>query len=180
MVIAKSLNLTPLFESKKVLTVDRPAVLHTQDARFQANKDIPVICVQRKNLFNEVISAVIAEHYQEWNTYTTVGDPFVADLNVLEQKYIWHKWWHKAFNHYTIYTNKTYITFEDFIGNSQQLCNILSIPEINYQSQPALRKPHECILNFDQLIETFNLYENNLQFQNSDIKTYDWFDLKKI
>jgi len=180
MVIAKSLKLLPLFDSKQIATVNSPSILHTHEAHFQANKDITVVCVQRKNIFNEIVSAIIAEHYREWYAYTSNGDPFVVDRDMFEVKYIWHKWWHKAFDHYTTYTNKTYVTFEDFIGNSQKLCNLLNIPEVNYQSEPSLKKPHECILNFDQLPEMFDWFENNPEFQNPDITNYNWVDLKKL
>jgi hypothetical protein len=179
LVIANSLKQTALFNDNEITNINSPSILHTHNAHLQVDKTIPVICVQRKNLFNEIISAVIAEHYQEWNTYTNTGEPFVVDADLFETKYIWHKWWHRAFNHYTDYTNKTYLIFEDFIGNSQRLCNILNIPEVNYQSQPSIRKPSECILNLNHLQERFTMLENNSEFQASDITKYDWVDLKK-
>jgi hypothetical protein len=179
-VVAKSLKLTALFDDNESLNIDSPAILHTHNAHFQANKHTPVICVHRKSLFNEIVSAVIAEHYQEWNTYTNAGDPFLVDANLFKTKYIWHKWWHKAFDHYTDYTAKTHIVFEDFIGNSKHLCNILNIPVVNHQSQQSIRKPDECILNLAQLKDVFNMFENDLQIQHSNITDYNWVDLKKI
>jgi hypothetical protein len=179
LVIAKSLKLNKLFDDRDLINLNSPSILHTHNAHCQVDKNIPVVCVQRKNLFNEVISAVIAEHYQEWNTYTNTGEPFEVDAELFETKYIWHKWWHKAFNHYTDYTNKTYIMFEDFIGNSRYLCNLLNIPIVDFQSCASIRKPSECILNFEHLKEQFDIFENNLEFQSSDITTYNWIDLKK-
>jgi len=180
LVIAKSLKLNVLFDDKELINIDSPSILHTHNAHFQTDKNIPVICVQRKNLFNEIISAVIAEHYQEWNTYTSTGEPFVVDAELFETKYIWHKWWHDAFNYYTDYVNKTYILFEDFIGNSQYLCNALNIPNVSYQSCASIRKPSEYILNLDYLKEQFDIFENDSTFQNLDITKYNWIDLKKL
>lgn len=175
LVISNSLKLTPLFDVGLVSN-ETQSVLHTHDPCFQADKNIPVICTQRKNLFDQIISSYMANQYQEWYQYTDNGDSFVADINIFEKKYTWYKFWNRAFDTHTTYLNKTYITFEDFIGNSRKLCNILNIPEIDFQSQQSMRNPQEYILNYSQLKEKFDLIENDLHIQTTNNEIYNWAD----
>lgn len=178
--VSRSLGLMPVFDNQGFDTSStRSMILHTHDAMLQLPNDPVVICPSRDNLFKEVCSAVIAEHYNEWYDYTDNHQPFVADLDQFDVKYIWHKRWLEAFEHYTKYTNKIYLKFEEFIGNSVKLCQLLGIPPVEYVSKPSPRRPEQCIINFQQIKDRFVELESDLALKQIPVEYYNWKDHKK-
>lgn len=135
-----------------------PIVYHSHDAQLQLDPDTPVLHVIRKDLFNEIISAVISEQYNEWYSYTGNKSPFTADLCMFEQKYFWHKHWHNAHRALTNYTNRQDLIFEEFIGKSEVICNQLNIPIVTFNTN---KSPYSQanILNINELKEKFSELE---------------------
>jgi hypothetical protein len=158
--IAKSLRIRPVMSNQESLPFSKsPIVYHSHDAQLQLDLDIPVLHVMRKNLYAEIISAIICEQYNEWTVYTGNKPPFVADLEIFEQKYIWHKYWHQAHRALTQYHNRQVLVFEDFIGRSEIVCSQLNIPLVSMQTN---KSPYseQNILNIDELKEKFNKLES--------------------
>jgi len=179
-VMAKSLNLQPIYSDWRKLTVDQPAVLHSHEAKLQLDKDVTVIQVHRRDVFAQVISAIIAEEYNEWRVYqVTDKQPFVADIDKFYDKYVWHKKWHQAFEYYTQYTNVQHVWFEDFIGNAERLCDLLNIPKKD-DLPKSQKSPYNqnYILNIEQLKQEFRRLENDTHLQQCAIQEFNWDDLK--
>jgi hypothetical protein len=163
--IARSLGLKAIMSTQTPLPkTDEPLVYHSHDAQLQLlDQDIQVIHVTRRDLFNEIISAVMCEQYNEWYNYSGLGQPFVADLNVFENKYHWHKYWHRAHHSLTRYQNRRYLTFENFIGRSEVICRELNIPSVTdvyTQKNPYLSSN---ILNIYDLSQRFLQLESTAQ-----------------
>jgi hypothetical protein len=180
LVIAKALDMRVIAGNWRNFSLDRPTVLHSHEAKLQIHKDVCVVQVHRKDVFAQVISAIIAEQYNEWASYDPVGkQPFVADIDTFYDKYTWHKKWHQAFEHYTQYTNVQHVWFEDFIGDAEKLCALLNIP-----TKPNLPKSqkspygHERILNIDQLQQEYQRLEQDQELQQRAIYEFNWEDLK--
>jgi hypothetical protein len=183
MTIAKSLRLQSVFSlSTENINSAVSIVRHTHDATLQLpNHDIVVVQPYRCNLFKELVSAVISETYNEWsdNSYTGNREPFVCDLDLFRIKYIWHKKWHQAFEHYTVYSNRVYLCFEDFIGNSSAVCKALDIPTCNLKTQKSPYSENN-ILNIDQLQQEFDILEKDQTIQTAPIENFTWVDLKAL
>jgi hypothetical protein len=167
--IAQSLKMRLVMSNQEPLpNTDQPVVYHSHDAQLQLpdQTDLQVIHVTRKDLFSEIISAVICEQYNEWFGYSGNGQPFVADLNIFEQKYNWHKNWHRAHHALTQYNNRHYLKFEEFIGRSEVICQQLNIPVVSTHTQ---KSPYSLknILNLEQLTQRFVELEatSDLSFQ---------------
>jgi hypothetical protein len=175
--ISRSLGYTVIYASHTtVLENNMPPIYHTHDATFQIpDNNLIVVQPYRKDIFKEIISAVIAEKYNEWFVYSNKQEPFVVDLETFKNKYQWHKNWHRAFEHYTRYKYRKYLCFEDFIGNSIKICNYLGIPEVKYHSEKSPYTTQQ-ILNFDELQEEFIKLELNPYLQNEPIETQNWTD----
>jgi hypothetical protein len=181
MVLCKSLNLLPLFtnNTERIVT-NKPFVMHLHDATWLIPDHVRIVCPRRRNLLKETLSAVISEQFQEWNNYTGQHSPFLADIEMFEIKYIWHKKWFKAFDHYQKNQDKTFIYFEDFIGNSENLCGLLNIPTVTIQSQKSPYDPYQYILNIKELEKKFLELEQDQKLQNTPIDCFDWSDKKNV
>lgn len=181
--IAKSLQLTPVFSWPQENTNDHtPLVLHSHNAKLQLPDDnIVVVQPYRRNLFKELVSAVIGETYNEWSdeSYSGQGAPFVCDINLFRTKYAWHKKWRQAFEYYTSYTNRVYLCFEDFIGNSLAVCESLGIPKVYHTSKKSPYSEN-TILNIDQLRLEFEKLEQDQELQNESVEKISWVSQKKI
>jgi len=178
-VISKSLGYPIIFANhKKTLENTAPVILHTHDATFQIpDNNLIVVQPYRRDIFKELISAVIAEKYKEWFTYSNNQQPFIVDLPTFRNKYQWHKHWHRAFEHYTKYKHRKYLCFEDFIGDSIKICKYLDIPPVTYCSDKSPYNKQQ-ILNFDELQQEFISLELNPYLQNEPIETQNWTDRK--
>lgn len=153
--IAHSLGIRPIMSNKSPLPVnDIPVVYHSHDAQLQLDPDVPVLHVTRNDVFAEIISAVISEQYNEWAQYSGNKPPFVADVAMFENKYYWHKYWHHAHRALTHYNNRRVLVFEEFIGNSQLLCDQLGIPRVHYKTEKSPYSQNN-ILNIAELREKF-------------------------
>jgi hypothetical protein len=155
--ISLSLGVKTVMSNQEPLPdTSQPLVYHSHDAQLQLpDHDIQVVHVTRRNLFGEITSAIICEQYNEWFNYSGQGLPFVADLNMFEEKYNWHKYWHHAHQSLTQYQNRHYLTFEDFIGRSEVICSELNIPIVkNVRTQ---KSPYSSsnILNIHELLQKF-------------------------
>lgn len=153
-------------------------IYHTHDATLQLpDHDLTVIQPQRKDLFAEIVSALIAEHYNQWTEYTPEQTPFVADLDMCYDKYVWHKYWHKAFETLTRYQHRIYLTFEQFIGRSAVVCKALGIPSVDLVTQ---KSPHSVknILNIEQVKSLFDKLENDRLLHARSVTDFDWQDHK--
>jgi hypothetical protein len=158
--IAQSLRMRLVMSNQEPLPdTNEPLVYHSHDAQLQLpDQDLQVIHVTRDDVFGEIISAVICEQYNEWSSYSGNGQPFIADLDIFEQKYNWHKNWHLAHHALTKYKNRHYLKFEDFIGRSDVICKQLDIPLVITRTQ---KSPYSSknILNIDQLLQRFTELE---------------------
>jgi len=158
--IAKSLGIRAVMSNQEPMPQSSNLIVyHSHDAQLQLNSDIPVLHVMRKNLYAEIISAMVCEQYNEWAFYTGNKPPFVADLEMFEQKYFWHKYWHQAHRELTHYTNRKILVFEDFIGHSEILCDQLEISRIKIQTNKNLYSENN-ILNANELKEKFDELES--------------------
>ncbi len=157
--IAKSLKIRSVMSNISQLpNNDEPIVYHTHDAQLQLDSNIPVLHIVRKNLFAEIISAIICEEYNEWFRYTGNKDPFVADLDRFEEKYFWHKHWHAAHRAMTNYKHRQELSFEEFIGSSETICDQLQIPRVQVETD---KSPYSVdnIINIQELRHKFNSLE---------------------
>jgi hypothetical protein len=174
--IAQSLRLRLVMSNQEPLPdTDEPIVYHSHDAQLQLpDQDLQVVHVTRDGVFGEIISAVICEQYNEWSRYSGKGQPFVADLDVFEQKYNWHKNWHRAHHTLTKYKNRHYLKFEDFIGRSDVVCKQLNIPLVITRTQ---KSPYSSknILNLEQLTQRFVELE---AATGLDFQAEQWKDLR--
>lgn len=175
--IAQSLHMRLVMSNQEPLpNTNEPIVYHSHDAQLQLpdQPDLQVIHVTRNDLFSEIVSAVICEQYNEWFRYSGNGQPFVADLDIFEQKYNWHKNWHRAHHALTHYTNRHYLKFEDFIGRSEVICQQLNIPSVITRTK---KSPYSSknILNIDQLTQRFNELEAAI---DQEIQAEQWKDQK--
>jgi hypothetical protein len=176
--IARSLGLRSVFSNQEPLpNTDKPIVYHSHDAQLQLpDQDIQVVHVSRHDLFNEIISAVICEQYNEWFRYSGQGQPFVADLLTFENKYRWHKNWHRAHHELTQYQNRHYLKFEDFIGRSEVVCQSLNIPVVQIRTQ---KSPYSAsnILNIQELSQRFAELESA---EPAEIQAEQWKDQRAL
>lgn len=179
-VVARAMHLYPIYGNWRNLPLVRPSVLHSHEAKLQLNPDVKVIQVHRRNVFAQIISAMIAEEYNQWSNYdATNKKPFVANIDQFFDKYIWHKKWHQAFEHYTQYKNVQHVWFEDFIGNAEKLCTLLNIPQTS--NLPHSKKSpfgEHYISNIERLKKEFNHLENDTSLQQSAVEKFNWDDLK--
>lgn len=178
--IARSLGYEVVFDSNLLITPapenNTPVVYHSHDATLQFDKDIIVIQPYRKNIFNAIISAVISEEYREWNIYTGNKLPFVADLEIFKEQYIWHRYWNKMFTQSTKYNNRINLCFDDFIGDSQKICSSLNIPLTSYTSTMSPYKNN--VLNVIELEEYYKQLEK--EFTNNIPELFKEIHSKKI
>lgn len=176
MTIARSLNMRLIMSNQTALpATSEPIVYHSHDAQLQLpDQDITVVHVTRSDLFAEIVSAIICEQYNEWFDYSGKGQPFVADMEVFEQKYNWHKNWHRAHHKLTQYTNRRYLKFEEFIGRSEVVCQQLGIPVVNIRTQ---KSPYSQanILNLAQLQQRFVELEAT---EPVEFQAEQWKDLR--
>jgi len=176
--IARSLGLRAVFSNQTpLINTDNPIVYHSHDAQLQLpDQDIHVVHVSRRDLFNEIISAVICEQYNEWFNYSGHGQPFVADLLTFENKYWWHKNWHRAHHELTRYQNRHYLNFEDFIGRSEVICQSLNIPVVQIKTQ---KSPYSFsnILNIQELSQRFVELEST---ELAEIQAEQWKDQRAL
>jgi hypothetical protein len=181
--IAKSLNYRAMFSpAQQNINLNTPMVRHTHDATLQLpDNEIIVVQPYRQNLFRELISAVIAETYNEWSdsSYTGNGTPFVCDLEMFTNKYVWHKKWHQAFEYYTVYSRRIHLCFEEFIGNSAAVCQALDIPVVDLATKKSPYSENN-ILNVDQLQQEFEKLEQDQELQNAPIENFIWKNLKEV
>lgn len=174
--ISQSLRIPAVMSNQSALpNTSKSFVYHSHDAQLQLDPDIPVLHIMRKDLFAEIISAVISEQYNEWAIYTGNKPPFVADLEMFDQKYRWHKYWHQAHRALTKYNHRQILNFEEFIGRSELICDQLQIPQVRFQTS---KSPYsqKNILNIDELKNRFAQLE-----QEPEPETWnsnEWKDLK--
>lgn len=157
--IAKSLKIRAVMSNQEALVENSvPVVYHTHDAQRQLNFDTPMLHIVRRDLFAEIISATVCEEYNEWFHYSGNKPPFVADPEVFEQKYHWHKYWHQAHRALTHYTNRQELIFEEFIGRSEVVCDTLGIPRVSVTTN---KNPYSAanILNINELRDKFDQLE---------------------
>jgi hypothetical protein len=159
--IAQSLGYKVVFDNNLLITPapknNIPVIYHSHDVTLQFDEDIIVIQPYRKNIFNAIVSAVISEEYREWNNYTGNKQPFVADLEIFKEQYIWHRYWDKMFTRSTKYNNRINLCFDDFIGDSQKVCLSLNIPLTSYTSIISPYKNN--VLNITELEEYYKQLE---------------------
>jgi len=177
--IAQSLGMRLVMSNQEPLPATAESmVYHSHDAQLQLpdQPDLQVIHVTRNDLFSEIVSAMICEQYNEWFRYSGNGQPFVADLDIFEQKHNWHKNWHRAHHALTHYTNRHYLKFEDFIGRSEVVCQQLNIPSVITRTK---KSPYSSknILNIDQLTQRFAELEST---EPAEIQAEQWKDQRAL
>ncbi len=174
MTIAQSLNMRLVIQ-ESLPDTNEPVVYHSHDARLQLpDQDITVVHVTRNDLFGEIVSAIISEQYNEWFNYSGKGQPFLADIGMFEQKYYWHKNWHRAHHELTHYRDRRYLKFEDFIGCSKVVCQQLNIPVVSTFTQKSPYSQRN-ILNLAQLQQRFVELQATEQVE---FQAEQWKDLK--
>ena len=162
--------------------IDATVIYHSHIATMQLPEDVVVVCPVRANLFDTVLSAVIAEHTAEWSQYSGNIDPINIDFESVERKYIWCKRWQEAFSYYTHYKNKIYLDFDQFTQDPSVIYTATGLPVPSNITLPTTKSPYGThnILNFDEMKYFFNKLENDVPINSCDITEFDWGNNKAI
>ena len=147
----------------------------THDATLQMSEDTIVICSRRKDLWRQTLSAVIAQYTNEWTTYSNSLDTFEIILEDFENKYVWNLRWFDAFNHYTRYSKKIDLYFEDFIQQPSHINLKLELPNIDidfaYESSPYRETK---IKNLYIIKDFFLQLEKNVHLHTFPVEERNW------
>ena len=162
--------------------IDATVIYHSHIATIQLPEDVVVVCPVRTNLFDTVLSAVIAEHNDEWSSYSGYMEPIKVDFESIERKYIWSKRWQEAFSYYTRYKNKIYLDFDQFTQDPSVVYTATGLTAPDNISLPTTKSPYgkHNILNFDEMKYFFNKLEADTAINSCAITEFDWGNNKAI
>jgi hypothetical protein len=147
----------------------------THDATLQLPENTIVICARRRDLWRQTLSAVIAQYTNEWTRYSDSSDIFEIAPEDFENKYVWNLRWFDAFNHYTNYSKKIDLYFEDFIQQPSHINLTLSFPHINIDLTSESSPYRETkIKNLDTIKNLFVQLEKNVHLHNFPVEERNW------
>lgn len=147
----------------------------THDATLQLSEDTIVICARRRDLWRQTLSAVIAQYTNEWTTYSNSLDTLKITLEDFENKYVWNLRWFDAFNHYTKYSKKIDLYFEDFIQQPSHINLKLMLPNIDIDVASEFSPYRETkIKNLNIIRDFFVELEKNVHLRTFPIEERNW------
>lgn len=147
----------------------------THDATLQLPSDTMVICSRRRDLWQQTLSAVIAQYFGEWTEYSNRSDRISIRFEDFENKYVWNLRWFEAFDYYTSYPTKIDIFYEDFIRDPGLLNRCLGLPEIPIQTS-TFASPYRSdrVENLQELKDFFCSLEQNTYLQSFPVHERCW------
>ena len=159
-----------------------PVIYHSHIATIQLSEDVITVCPIRTNLFDSILSSVIAEHTAEWFHYSGVTELIKVDFDLVEKKYIWCKRWQEAFSYYTHYKNKIYLDFNQFTEDPAVVFKAVGLLPPENITLTTKKSPYgkHNILNFEELEYFFKKLECDTIINSCPITEFDWGNHRAI
>lgn len=176
--ISRSTGLRIISDAETHKDVTTPVIYHTHHATLQlADDDLTVVCCTRKDLYATTISAIIGEVSNEWGKYTGNQKPFTVSRDMVEQKYVWNRWWQQQFDTLNTYKNKVYLGFEEFTKNPNVIFDTLNIPAVDV---PVIKSPYteQHIVNIDEVKQWIGEIEKDPTLEDFALNTFQWHNGK--
>jgi len=127
-----------------------------------------LILVSRKNLFNAVMSTIVAQRTKEFTYYTNKSTvPFEVDCSPAKEfsnQWNWHKYYWKCCTNLDHYRLVEKFYFEDFVDNFDHVYSRLGIQPVIKNPSVTAKSPYkyqDWILNYDECFEKFQWLETN-------------------
>jgi CTP:phosphocholine cytidylyltransferase-like protein len=129
------------------------------------------ILSKRRNLFNSILSTIIAKHTNEFTIYTNKEIiSFTVDINEFKNCYFFQKAFYHAVD-LSKFNKVVEVYYEDLISDSDCLLTDFSIKLDNSLSSKSPYNYYDIVTNIDELKDVFDLLEKT-PLSDSEIDQY--------